>query len=139
MLDCPAMQGVRDRYPALLSPAKSTMQLFMWQLNIVGVAHTSGVVLRCLVPSMMHLHQPWRLERCNSFIRQKKSINISGIMTCMRNWPWAFASGWCRYLTSVNMHADGRADGLGSSYSFAKLSQTPLTQASFEPTIHAPL
>ena len=33
------MQGVRDRYPALLSPAKNTMQLFMWQRDIVGVAH----------------------------------------------------------------------------------------------------
>ena len=33
------MQCVRDRYPALFSPAKNTMQLFMWQRNIVGVAH----------------------------------------------------------------------------------------------------
>ena len=33
------MQCVRDRYPALFSPAKNTMQLFMWQRDIVGVAH----------------------------------------------------------------------------------------------------
>ena len=33
------MQGVRDRYPALFSPAENTMQLFMWQRDIVGVAH----------------------------------------------------------------------------------------------------
>ena len=33
------MQGVRDRYPALFTPANNTMQLFMWQRNIVGVAH----------------------------------------------------------------------------------------------------
>ena len=33
------MQCVRDRYPALFSPAKNTMQLFMWQHDIVGVAH----------------------------------------------------------------------------------------------------
>ena len=33
------MQCVRDRYPALFSPAKNTMQLFMWQRNIVGMAH----------------------------------------------------------------------------------------------------
>ena len=35
----PAMQPVRDRYPALFSPAQGTMQLFMWQQDIVGVAH----------------------------------------------------------------------------------------------------
>ena len=28
---CPAMQCVRDRYPALLNPANNTMHLFMWQ------------------------------------------------------------------------------------------------------------
>ena len=39
VFECPAMQCVRDRYPALFSPAKHTMQLFMWQRNIVGVAH----------------------------------------------------------------------------------------------------
>ena len=39
VFECPAMQCVRDRYPALFSPAKNTMQLFMWQRNIVGVAH----------------------------------------------------------------------------------------------------
>ena len=37
------MQSARDRrvpkYPALFSPAKNTMQLFMWQPKIVGVAH----------------------------------------------------------------------------------------------------
>ena len=32
------MQCVRDRYPALFSPAKNTMQLFMWQHDSVGVA-----------------------------------------------------------------------------------------------------
>ena len=30
---------VRDRYPALFSPAPGSMQLFMWQTDIVGVAH----------------------------------------------------------------------------------------------------
>ena len=44
VLECPAMQPVRDRYPALFSPeacrpAKGSMQLFMWQPDIVGVAH----------------------------------------------------------------------------------------------------
>ena len=38
MFECPAMQCVRDRYPALFSPANNTMQLFMWQRNIVGAA-----------------------------------------------------------------------------------------------------
>ena len=35
------MQCMRDRYPALSSPAKNTMQLFMWQHDILGVAHYS--------------------------------------------------------------------------------------------------
>ena len=33
------MLCVRHWYPALLSPAKNTMQLFMWQHDIVAVAH----------------------------------------------------------------------------------------------------
>ena len=39
VFECPAMQCVRDRYSALLSPAQNTMQLFMWQRNIVRVAY----------------------------------------------------------------------------------------------------
>ena len=39
IFECPAMQCVRDRYPALFSPAKNTMQLFRWQHDILGVAH----------------------------------------------------------------------------------------------------
>ena len=39
VLECPAMQPVRDRYPALFSPACGTMQLFIWQPDTVGVAH----------------------------------------------------------------------------------------------------
>ena len=33
------MQGVRDWYPALFGPARNTMQLFMWQQNIVRMTH----------------------------------------------------------------------------------------------------
>ena len=39
MLECPAVQSVRDPYPALFRPASNTMQLFMWQRDLVGVAH----------------------------------------------------------------------------------------------------
>ena len=39
MLSRPCLMLVRGRYPALLSPAEGTMQLFMWQPNIVGVAN----------------------------------------------------------------------------------------------------
>ena len=38
VLECPVMQPVRDHYPALFSPARSTTQLFIWQHDIVGVA-----------------------------------------------------------------------------------------------------
>ena len=39
VLESPAMQIVRDRNRALSGLAKGTMQLFMWQPDIVGVAH----------------------------------------------------------------------------------------------------
>ena len=32
------MQCVRDRCPALFSPAENTMQLFKWQRDTVGLA-----------------------------------------------------------------------------------------------------
>ena len=50
VFECPAMQCVRDRVPAMFSTAKNNMQLFMWQHDIVGVAHYIKIVLRCLVP-----------------------------------------------------------------------------------------
>ena len=69
------MQCVRDRYPALFSPAKNTMQVFMWQHDIVGVAHfikdcfeVLAALDDALVMHQPHLHQPWRLDRCNPFI-----------------------------------------------------------------------
>ena len=37
VLEYPAMQCVRDWYPALVSHAKSTMQLFMWQHDFMGM------------------------------------------------------------------------------------------------------
>ena len=39
VFECPAMQTVRDRYPTLFAPAHSTMQLFLWQPDLVRVAH----------------------------------------------------------------------------------------------------
>ncbi len=39
VFECPAMQPVRDRFPALFGAHALTMQQFMWQLNLVGVAH----------------------------------------------------------------------------------------------------
>ena len=47
------MQCVRDRYPALFSPAKNTMQLFMWQHTCGGDTASQGVtstIVMCLVP-----------------------------------------------------------------------------------------
>ena len=51
--------------------ASASMQLLMWQQDIVGVA-TPWNVLMPLVPCLMllmthqsHLHQPWRLDRCS--------------------------------------------------------------------------
>ncbi len=41
------MQYVRDRYPALFSLGrKYPMQLFMWQHDVVGVAH---YMTECLI------------------------------------------------------------------------------------------
>ena len=39
LLECSAMQTVRHHNAALFSPATGSMQLFMWQPVIVGVAH----------------------------------------------------------------------------------------------------
>ena len=50
VFECPAMQCVRYQHPTLFSPAKNTMQLFMWQHDIVGWHTTSRIVSSCLVP-----------------------------------------------------------------------------------------
>jgi hypothetical protein len=38
--ECPALQSIRDRYPGVFGADIVTMQRFMWQLDIVGVAHS---------------------------------------------------------------------------------------------------
>ncbi len=38
--ECPAVQKIRDKYPALFGADIRTMQQFMCQLDIVGVAHS---------------------------------------------------------------------------------------------------
>ena len=39
VFECPALQAVRDKYAALFTNGACTMQQFMWQLDITGVAH----------------------------------------------------------------------------------------------------
>ena len=39
VFECPALQSVQDRYPGLFGADTVTMQQFMRQLDIVGVAH----------------------------------------------------------------------------------------------------
>ena len=51
-------QCMRDWYPALLSPAETTMQLFMWQRDTVGVAHYIMDVSRCLMLPQSHFICP---------------------------------------------------------------------------------
>ena len=73
---CPAMQCVRERHPALFSFANNTSSCSCGSMTLWGLHTTSWSVLMCLVPLRMllmmlhqfHLHQPWRLDRCNSFI-----------------------------------------------------------------------
>ena len=50
------MQCVRDRYPALFSPAKNTILMCLVPLKMLLMMHQP------------HLHQPWRLDRCNLLI-----------------------------------------------------------------------
>ena len=45
VLECPAMQCVRDWYPALFTPANFPKQLIVWQHDIVGVTHN---IMNCL-------------------------------------------------------------------------------------------
>ena len=59
------MQPVRDRSRALFSPARSTVQLFMWQLDTVGLASYIMDVALSLVPCLVRLlMRPRRLDRC---------------------------------------------------------------------------
>ena len=37
VFECPALQGVRDKYAALFVDGASTMQQFMWQQDVIGV------------------------------------------------------------------------------------------------------
>ena len=39
LFECPAMQPVQDRYAALFGPGVVTVSQFIWQLDIVAVAH----------------------------------------------------------------------------------------------------
>ena len=39
VFECPALQGVRDKYAALFVDGASAMQQFMWQQDVIGVAH----------------------------------------------------------------------------------------------------
>ena len=39
IFECPALQGVRNKYAALFGCGTHTMQQFMWQENLMGVAH----------------------------------------------------------------------------------------------------
>ena len=62
MFERPAMRSVRERNPALFSPADNTMQLFQWQRDIVGVAHyiMGCLMYTFLLPLMMqstHLYE----------------------------------------------------------------------------------
>ena len=39
LFECPALQPVRDRYAALFGPSIVTVRQFIWQLDVVAVAH----------------------------------------------------------------------------------------------------
>ena len=67
---CPDMQGVRDWYPALFSPAKTPCSCSYGSETLWGWLSIYELLLWCLVPMMMllmmhqqHLRLPWRLDR----------------------------------------------------------------------------
>ena len=72
----PCHAACQGPLPALFSPAQGSMQLFMWQADIVGSHISSWTVLTFLGQRLMimmkvtrtqtHLHQPWRLDRFHS-------------------------------------------------------------------------
>lgn len=39
VFECPSLQHLRDKYAALFGPGVDTMQRFMWQADLLGVAH----------------------------------------------------------------------------------------------------
>ena len=65
----------------VIFPAKNTMQLLMWQLESVGAAHyvVDRFEVLCALDDASvamrrpHLHQPWRLDRCNRFIHSPRA------------------------------------------------------------------
>ena len=58
VFECPAVQSIRDQYLALFATAIQTMQQFMWQLDIVSVAH---FVMDCFdhLDAVSTSNQPW--------------------------------------------------------------------------------
>ena len=56
-IECPAVQSMRTRHPALFSPADNTMQLLMWQRGSVGWHTTSWIELGAFLMLLM-MHQP---------------------------------------------------------------------------------
>ena len=85
-----------DRYPALLSPAKGSMQLFMWQPETVGVVHSvmnssdlhgaAPDVIRVTIVMIVtrtrtHRNQPWRLDSSNNSFIVPYTLNVI-CMTC---------------------------------------------------------
>ena len=76
------MQSVQDRHPALFSPAENTFQLFMWQPDIIMSWVPSMYIVACndvhgalndaLKMYHPHVYQPWRLDRCNPYIKSNR-------------------------------------------------------------------
>ncbi len=58
VFECPAVQSIRDQYPVLFGAAIQTMQQFMWQLDVVSVAH---FVMDCFdhLDAVSTSNQPW--------------------------------------------------------------------------------
>ena len=54
VFECPALQGVRDKYAALFVDGASTMQQFMWQQDVIGVYTNVILSLRsALCPGLL--------------------------------------------------------------------------------------
>ena len=67
VFECPALQFLRDRYSGLFSAAIQTMRQFMWQLDIVSVAH---FVMDCFdhLDAVSTSNIPGRLELMCNFL-----------------------------------------------------------------------
>ena len=81
------MQTVRDRYSALFNPAMGRMQLFMGSRTsswtVLTILGQRLMLMMTVIRTQTHLHQPWRLDRCDQSFNH--SHGSWSLLNCLRH------------------------------------------------------